>query len=573
SAVTARTVEDPRRAPRFARRAAVVASIAAVVAGGALAAWATLRNAPPQFEVQSMHRVPFGAAYGEYPSLAGDGATLVYDAADGKEDQVYRVDVASGTRTALTHGPGWHYAASLSPNGREVAFLKVDDGGAGAFVVPADGSAPPKLVASGTLTPSWSPRGDALWAGSKSAPKRYDLATSEVQRSLPPPEKGSYLTVLELPDGRVVTSLNVIGGRGIGIVVHDVDGATRWIWREPIEDALALVPGEPWVLAAKTNEAGLVELWQVPIDGGKARRVGGGDVAPRTGLTVAAKGDRLSWSTAHPTAVLARLSPSAPEAETLRAESLGDRRQWRDDLVRAVPGSSSVLVVSDRHGANDLWLVDPAGVEPPQALTEGGSVSTHAISRDGRSIAYATGTSGLFLRELGGAAEPRRLTEDPHDASPTFSSDGEVVYFSRGTGSAADVESVPRTGGVATRVIESPASAPEMSPDGRTLAYLSLLASGEMEVRAFDPSSRSTRRVAGFPPGAYVGLRFSDDGRRIAAYGSQTLVEVDVESGKVVHRFDPGIDEITGASYAGDAVLASLRVWEGDVWVADGAFH
>jgi Tol biopolymer transport system component len=101
--------------------------------------------------------------------------------------------------------------------------------------------------------------------------------------------------------------------------------------------------------------------------------------------------------------------------------------------VGDIPGSDSVVVLSGRRSASELWVIDPAGAQPPRALTHGGSVTSYAISRDGRWVAYASGTSGLFITPLDGGAEPRALTDEASDSTPAFSADDETIYFSRGS--------------------------------------------------------------------------------------------------------------------------------------------
>jgi Tol biopolymer transport system component len=98
-----------------------------------------------------------------------------------------------------------------------------------------------------------------------------------------------------------------------------------------------------------------------------------------------------------------------------------------------------------------------------------------ALSPDGRSVAYAAGTSvalRIFVRQVaGGRAIP--LTSDSTEVewSPSWSSDGSrVLFLARG-----GVFSAPSSGGESRPEIPAPAagyiSSAEWSPDDRTIAY------------------------------------------------------------------------------------------------------
>ncbi|QPC97835.1 alpha/beta hydrolase family protein [Qipengyuania soli] len=71
----------------------------------------------------------------------------------GRESEIYRVDLASGGITAVTHRVGPDFAPRLSPDGRKIAYLGFDDSAKAyedtqLYVMDADGSNPRSLTAS-----------------------------------------------------------------------------------------------------------------------------------------------------------------------------------------------------------------------------------------------------------------------------------------------------------------------------------------------------------------------------------------------------------------------------------------
>ena len=107
-----------------------------------------------------------------------------------------------------------------------------------------------------------------------------------------------------------------------------------------------------------------------------------------------------------------------------------------------------------------------------------GSNSAPAWSPDGRTLAVALtldGLSQIYLVDASGGGSPRRLTNSPAiDTEPVFSADGRAVFFTSDRGGSPQIYRMPAAGGDATRVTfgSNYNTSPRISPDGRTLAFL-----------------------------------------------------------------------------------------------------
>ena len=79
-------------------------------------------------------QLTFGAYFDGPPEWTPDGRAVIFSAdrnqnweLDGRESEIYRLDIASGQLTALTSRKGPDAAPEISPDGRSIAFIGYDD--------------------------------------------------------------------------------------------------------------------------------------------------------------------------------------------------------------------------------------------------------------------------------------------------------------------------------------------------------------------------------------------------------------------------------------------------------------
>lgn len=209
----------------------------------------------------------------------------------------------------------------------------------------------------------------------------------------------------------------------------------------------------------------------------------------------------------------------------LRAARGARRRRARWVWVLA-PAAAAGLV------AGGLWLgrrVGPAAaVQPPVPLTSSvGLVQSPALSPDGKLVAFSWNGErednfDVYVK-LVGAGVPLRLTTDPDtDQAPAWSPDGTMVAFLRGFGSSHPaVIVVPAMGGPERKVAQG-LFAPSLtwSRDGASL----IVARREADDRAhglfvLSLATGESRRLTQPPPEAWAGdvsPELSPDGRTLA---------------------------------------------------------
>lgn len=185
------------------------------------------------------------------------------------------------------------------------------------------------------------------------------------------------------------------------------------------------------------------------------------------------------------------------------------------------------------------------------SVTSTGDVAIARISPDGRYLAYTTrknGTFSLWVRQISVANPVLIVPPSPQRIiDAVFTPDGSYLDYAQinPEESAGRVYQVPILGGTPRLLLQGSSGVITFSPDGQQMAYVSedltlgvarlLIAKSD----GSDPREVASHKIS-FPGEHYLIIRWSPDGRRIAAADYQSkqtsnsfaLVEVDVASGR-----------------------------------------
>jgi Tol biopolymer transport system component/predicted Ser/Thr protein kinase len=456
----------------------------AAVLGAAAATFATLWLQPDPLPVVTrfqIHAPPGMTLALGTPAVSPDGRTVAFVAADAKRNtQIYlqRLDRDDAVPLPGTEGaqhPFW------SPDGRSLAFVadttmkRIDvDGGA------------PRVLSDGITGPwhgDWNAADDILVqmaGGTHRLSARSSGGTAAVLKTTDLTTVGHPAF---LPDGRRFLFRQVTG-RGSVIRLTTLDGATNDGPIVVAADSAPLVaqtPGGDWMLYLRDPDLLAVEF---DVPSGSVR----GDpvvLVPNIGI-VAIPPVKPSVGVSR-NGVLAFQGGGADAGSIQWFSRTGVRQgsmatQGRAQRLSVSPDGSTLATRQN----GDFWVTDIArGITT--RLTSNARNQGGAWSPDGKEIGFSRNVSSLVAVKADGSGE-RVLDPSPRAGAvlDAWSTRGPVLT----SGGELHLAESPMRGPATLLPTLPLASAPEVSPDGRFIAYVARPATGnEVFVQAMPPGT------------------------------------------------------------------------------------
>jgi len=281
-------------------------------------------------------------------------------------------------------------------------------------------------------------------------------------------------------------------------------------------------------------------LAAVPFDA-VHRRITGEPVTLVSGMQppfAVARTGRLVYSVGTPIAQTVTVARARTDGSATLIDST-----WAGDFHDvAVSPDGAQVAVSNREDGNERIQVRDlrSGALSTFASPNRGGGRYPVFTNDSRAVAFTSagfGPSGasVYQATLGSAAQPQLLLRDntAHLFDPAFSPDGHTLFYVGRSGTTADIFAHTMTVPAPDRVVVAAATgsyAPQPSPDGRWLAFISLTSPNgfEVYVRSVDPSRAERWQIS---HGGGSSPRWSRDGRQLFYLSRDSLMAVDVSSG------------------------------------------
>ena len=459
------------------------------------------------------------------------GEYLYYVA--GSPSALYRVSLAGDLPTKILERLEGKF--SLSPDDSRIAFIRVSTSSNGQqehalMIANSDGSNESKL-----LTRQYPDKLDApVWS----------------------------------PDGESIVCAygnSAAGSQGVSLVeVKAVNGSTRELSSEKFFNIanLAWLPQKTGLImtAAKKSE-GYRQLWRVSYPSLQFTAITDG-LSSFSDLSLSRNGDKVVASES--TRAFDLWVGTTREPENLKkVTAIMDKFCWTPD-GRLVYSLNTI-------GNVDLWVMRPDGQEQKQLTLNSATNDAPTVTPDGRYIVFISNRAGAFQvwRMQTDGNDPVALTNGGGKNFPAISPDGKWVLYN--TTDDWQLWRVSLSGGEPTRLSDSYALFPSVSPDGKMIACLGRSDSkAVLRILSFEDGRPLKTFDLAAPTFSSNRLQWTRDGKTVI-YGTEhdgvtSIFKQPLSGGEpaVVTKFE---DELADFSYSpdGQSLAVARGGWQHDI--------
>ncbi|HTM20910.1 MAG TPA: hypothetical protein VL172_10390, partial [Kofleriaceae bacterium] len=513
-------------------------------------------------DLTSIRQLTHGGGCAYSPAFSGSD-TLLFDLTRDSHVDLYKVAAAGGEPVQLTSAPTWEWRAAPGPQPGQMVYL-VSDPSASA---PGGGSIAQIDVASGRSTTlshvqpasAVSAAGTIYYVRSGTTElRRLRGQVDEIVLTLPDEMGAPELSAS--PDGSLLAFGSVADPvRSKLCTLTTATAALSCVHTATVASRPAF--GIDGRTVYYGSEAG---VRRHALDGG-ADRIEVPGARARGGVSVAADGSALAWSSCTASAPLVEVTAHPP------------REVAEADTVDPTAGPGGLLAwVHQVEGGGVLMVRRADGTVQQLTSALAGRVAAPAFSPDGKSLAFVLQGTEAGIHVIGvnaavGAMGASQVTDSAADENPRFLADGRIA-FNRWTGGAVAAYLVAPSDGVVHKLGDRARLILAADRNGAGLILAS--ADGAYTYRWDAASGREQRfRVPGpFTAGARD-IQISPDGRwmlvQMGHYGHQ-LYRVRLDAGgsapELVFQADSGQTVGRAAIDDDGRVYAAPETWAGELY-------
>ena len=505
------------------------ASLAVVLAAAAY--FMTRHQAVPTSAVDQLQIVQLTTSgTAERPAISPDGKYVAYVQHDGDEYSVWvrQIGTAGNARILTAASGEVILGVTVSPDGAVLDFVVRRQGALGEiWRVPFLGGTPRKLLDRADSPIGWSSDGrymafirtiDASFTASALVVAEADGNHERLLTTRRSPAQFFTITHTGWPANRPAWSpddraIAVLGFNEAGavptpeVIVVDVStGTPRAIPVGIGPKGLAWLDAATIVLTQAAERGTPSQLWRVSYPGGQPSRLTN-DLSDYNGASVTV--DRNALVTARSeTRVSVWVGDEAAASGTDVVPPFLDRGP-----PRVLNWSGERLVYTGHAipaGPPSLMSIVPGRGRPEEIVAK---ATQPAITSDGRTVVYTSFEpgDGLWKADADGRHAVRLVSGSV--SWPVITRDDRQVIFVSDRGGVQSLWTVSIDGGSPTQVTSSFAVRPDVSPDGRWLAFLSVEGPNTIVITCELPTCTSRRS---WPVRSLFGGRWMPDGRAIA---------------------------------------------------------
>lgn len=402
--------------------------------------------------------VPASTKYFYQPTFSPDGQFIYYVQVENGVGTLNRVSTLGGQSKKILYDVD--SSATFSPDGKQLAFIRHNptDGGDTVFVADREGANLQPFI--DTKTVGYDKFNDVAW--SKAGEKILVAGYKNISQPFPQVKVITIDVDREKKEAREPEELGTLNAEG-------------WVDAHNFE---LLENNEGIIFVGKRNTEDNMQIWHSSFPDGVLKQVTT-DTSDYESLSISADGNTIVTTKVDRISGLVAFNPVTKETSQLLSES----RTLLGQLGVSQMPDGRILYSRITGKDINLFSVNQDGTDEKQLTADSNFNFNPIPTHDGKYIVFSSNrnsSNGIWRMNTDGN-DPVQLTDAPkgRDSQLQVSGDGKAVFFTRETsdGGKGTVMRVSIEGGEATPLMpESKTSTmiPQISPDGKSLAYLSL---------------------------------------------------------------------------------------------------
>ncbi len=480
----AATADATATAPGRRTWAMIAAALAVGIAIGAGVAIMMLRR--PAAEPPTLRYLTY-SGHDSGPSVSRDGRLIAYSSVRDGSSQIWIKQYPGGDEAALTDGPGDN-SPRLSPDGSYVLFVRNLDDRPSLMKVPVVGGEPRKIL-DDAFDGDWSPDGKEIVFLRRS--RRNELSAITIGIVDAAGRGNRIIGTLDnvrlgfprwSPDGSTIAIINLgTENSPNSILLIDADGGTRRTLTPP--PPAGRLSAAAWSGSGDSLVYLQAESFVAGLSGGNSGRIVRQEIASGQATTLMwlpTLGDVIDIFGSGILLLGARSMRQNLLEISLDGRSVAGGERWLthgnsiDRQPAFSPDGEWVIFSSNRSGNLDLYKLSTTSGAIRRITEDAADDWDPAFTPDGRQIIWSSSRGGHFeiwICDADGTGA-RQLTDDGIDAeNPTATMDGEWIVYNSTNSKSPGIWKIRLDGTDTTLLVPGTWSTPEVSPNGRYVAF------------------------------------------------------------------------------------------------------